>query len=146
MVLFGTGGQCAQNEKTGNQPDNVELDYDKKVWIRRANITNARGHASSSTVPYGCGFIMAGGAMNNGNHTSDISYYNIETNSWTKIGDLVYEINTPIVRLEERFYCQTGGISTMEKKPFALNFECILNDFLQKMISNMLQNHLLNQI
>lgn len=56
----------------------------------------ARGHASSSTLAYGCGFIIIGGALNGGVMTADISYYDIDTDTWTKIGDLPKEKNTPV--------------------------------------------------
>ena len=35
-------------------------------WIKRADMPITRGHASSSTNKYGCGFIIAGGTKNGG--------------------------------------------------------------------------------
>jgi N-acetylneuraminic acid mutarotase len=113
---YWAGGQLTWNEANGNQDDLVELDQATKTWIRRADMTLARGHASTSTVAYGCGFIMAGGAINGGTKTADISYYGIDTNSWTSIGKLPSAINTPacdIVRNvagSDWIYCQTGNV------------------------------------
>ena len=110
------GGQKQQQEKSGNQNDLYEWDVINSQWIKRANMTIARGHASSSTRPYGCGFIMAGGATNDGNMTADISYYGIDTDSWTTIGILPKAINTPICdivtlgRGNDWLYCQTGNV------------------------------------
>jgi N-acetylneuraminic acid mutarotase len=110
------GGQLQQQEKSGNQNSLYEWDVINSQWIQRANMTIARGHASSSTRPYGCGFIMAGGAINDGNKTADISYYGINTNSWTTIGLLPQAINTPICDIvsfgpgNDWVYCQTGNV------------------------------------
>ena len=110
------GGQLTGNEGNGNQKDLVEWDQATKTWIRRADMNLARGHASTSTVAYGCGFIMAGGAINGDTQTADISYYGIDTNSWTSIGQLPNSITTPacdIVRNvtgSDWIYCQTGFV------------------------------------
>jgi N-acetylneuraminic acid mutarotase len=116
---FIMGGQLKQNEKFTNQAHNFEWNSTSMSWTRRASLPVGRGHASSSTFPYGCGLIIAGGAINNNTKTKDVSFYSIETDSWTKIGDLVIEMNTPvcdIVRFSSNstdyIYCQTGGIST----------------------------------
>jgi N-acetylneuraminic acid mutarotase len=111
------GGQLEQNEANGNQNDVMEWDQASKSWIRRANMLMGRGHASSSTLAYGCGFIIIAGAINGGDKTSDISYYAIDTDSWTKIGDLPENINTPVCDIVRNLsgsdwvYCQTGPIS-----------------------------------
>jgi hypothetical protein len=113
---FVLGGQAKSNEGFGNKADNFEWDNINRNWVQRASIPLARGHSSSSTVPYGCGFIMAGGAINNKTQTSDVSYYGIDTDTWTSIGNLTQPINTPvcdIVRFPngtDYFYCQTGSI------------------------------------
>jgi N-acetylneuraminic acid mutarotase len=112
------GGQKGSNEPYGNKADNFEWDNMNKIWIRRANMTIPRGHASSSTVPYGCGFIMAGGAINNDTQTSDVSYYGIDTDTWISIGNLTQPINTPVCDIArfspglDYLYCQSGGISS----------------------------------
>ena len=78
----------------------------------------ARGHTSSSTVGYGCGFLLAGGALNGHLKTPDISYYGIDTNSWTSIGNLTRDdVNTPVCDIarfpgdNDWLYCITGPIS-----------------------------------
>jgi hypothetical protein len=110
------GGQLQQDEYNRNQADHFEWDSTNKQWIRRASLPVARGHATASTVPYGCGYMVAGGAINGGIQTSDISYYSIDTDTWTSIGNLVHELNSPvcdIVHLGQNndwLYCQTGPI------------------------------------
>lgn len=54
-----------------------------------------RGHASSSTIPYGCGFLIMAGSTNSGK-TNSIHYYNIETDVWYDIGNLPAKKNTPV--------------------------------------------------
>jgi N-acetylneuraminic acid mutarotase len=114
---FWAGGQLEQQESSGNVDDLVEWDQATKTWIRRADMTLARGHASSSTIEYGCGFLMMGGAINTGTKTTDISFFNIETGQWTKVGDLKNKINTPVCDIvrnlngSDWIYCQTGSVS-----------------------------------
>ena len=113
---YWAGGQIQQSESNGNQDDLFEWDQATKTWIRRADMPLSRGHATASTVAYGCGFIMAGGAINTGSKTDDISYYGIDTNKWTKIGKLPEEINTPVCGIvrnvtgSDWIYCQTGKV------------------------------------
>jgi len=57
---------------------------------------NTRGHASSSTLAYGCGLLIMAGSTNEFGKTSDISYYSIPDNEWTKLGDLPASPNTPV--------------------------------------------------
>jgi hypothetical protein len=93
----------------------------QQSWIRRKNMTFARGHASASTIAYGCGFLMIGGAINSGvsgtEQTAIISYYGIDTDTWTDIGVLPKKINTPVcvivpnVAGSDWVYCQTGSVS-----------------------------------
>ena len=110
------GGQVRSNEANGNLDDHVEWDNVNKQWIRRASMNIRRGHASTSTAPYGCGYLIAGGAIQGSNKTTDISYYSIKTDTWTSIGNLPSPINNPvctIVRLgpnNDWYYCQTGFI------------------------------------
>jgi hypothetical protein len=113
---FYLAGQLEQNEENGNQDDNIEWDQATKTWIRRADIPFGRGHASASTLAYGCGFIIIGGAINGGKRTSNISYYAIDTDTWTKIGDLPENMNTPVCDIvrdlnnSDWVYCNTGPI------------------------------------
>lgn len=111
---FVGGGQIEEKELDGNQADLVEWDVASSRWIRRSNMDLPRGHASSSTIAYGCGFLIIGGAVNGGSKTSDISYYAIDTNSWIKIGDLPAKINSPVCDIVSNLlgsdwvYCQSG--------------------------------------
>jgi hypothetical protein len=125
---FVLGGQAAENEGTGNVADLFEYDSSNKRWIRRTNIPFPRGHSSSSTIPIpGCGFIVAGGAINGaypkGHYqTTDISYYDILSNTWTKVGDLPTKVNTPVCDIAQLsngnnyLYCQTGKVD--QPSPF----------------------------
>jgi N-acetylneuraminic acid mutarotase len=114
---YWAGGQIAQEEAYGNQKDLFEWDQASKTWIRRADMPLPRGHASSSTIAYGCGFIMIGGAVNGNDKTTNISYYAINTNTWIKIGDLPLKMNTPVCDIvrnvagSDWVYCQTGPVS-----------------------------------
>jgi len=63
------GGQLKGGEGRSELSDLVEFVYNPSgadSWIRRANMMITRGHASSSTHGYGCGFITAGGHTNGG--------------------------------------------------------------------------------
>ena len=119
---FFLGGQSGSNESDGNLDDNVEWDNVNKNWIRRASMPFKRGHMSSSVFAYGCGFLVAGGAVQGYQRTSDISYYAIDKDQWFKIGDLPQAINTPacdIVRLgpgNDWIYCQTGSSGKFSQK------------------------------
>jgi N-acetylneuraminic acid mutarotase len=114
---YWAGGQLEQQEKFGNQNDLVEWDQASKTWIKRADMTLARGHASTSTIPYGCGFLMIGGAINTGDKTPNIAYYGIDTDKWTSIGELPKKMNTPVcvivrnVENSDWVYCQAGPVN-----------------------------------
>jgi hypothetical protein len=101
------GGQNGHNEANGNFAYNYEWDSVSESWIRRADMPMTRGHFSSSTRAIGCGFLIAGGTSNGMGKITDISYYDIKTDKWTKIGDLWDTINTPI--------CDIVTYSTGEK-------------------------------
>jgi hypothetical protein len=119
------GGQKVQSEANGNLNDLVEWDQITKSWIRRMNMTLARGHASASTIAYGCGFIMMAGAINSGNssllRTDIISYYGIDTDTWTDIGKLPSKLTTPVCDMaynvfgSDWIHCQTGTFSWKRK-------------------------------
>jgi hypothetical protein len=113
---FMSGGQEEWDEENRNVKTNVEFDVDTMTWIKRADMPFGRGHTSSSTVAYGCGFLIMGGAINGHARTADISYYGIDTDSWTSIGNLQMEVNTPICDIAylndgDWIYCATGPIS-----------------------------------
>jgi hypothetical protein len=107
---FFLGGQKGENEWTGNVKDNYEWDSEGEKWIKHTDMIISRGHAASSTQAIGCGYIIAGGSSNeNGGHTSDISYYDIPTNTWTKIGDLPEALNTPVCVIRDSIlHCESG--------------------------------------
>jgi hypothetical protein len=96
------GGQMAEDEKYGN----IDLMYEfvpsmpkgkNQQWIQRASMAMKRGHASASTRAYGCGLIMLGGTTNRPIGKIDsIDYYDIPSNTWTKIGNLGEAENTPV--------------------------------------------------
>lgn len=106
---FFMGGQKGEDEALGNNKDLYEWDAENEQWLRRQSMTFSRGHASSSTRPFGCGFIIAGGTTNEFGMTSDVSYYDIPTNTWTSLGGLPNNVNTPVCDFYGDFlYCQSG--------------------------------------
>jgi Kelch motif len=105
-------GQVAENECCGNLAYNYEFLPRNETWIQRASMPIPRGHAASSTRAFGCGFIIAGGSINNPNRTSttkirtdDVSYYDVYKDSWvTAIGKLPAIGATPIVDIHNNGY------------------------------------------
>ena len=71
---------------------------------------SGRGHATASTRPIGCGFIVAGGSVNGvttkKNRTTDILYYDIPSDMWTSIGHLSVRFPhaTPLVDVHANGY------------------------------------------
>jgi hypothetical protein len=56
------GGQIGENEYAGNVKTVYEYVHGPSPnWIRRQDMLLTRGHASSSSRPYGCGIIVIGG-------------------------------------------------------------------------------------
>ena len=102
---FFAGGQLGENELNGNVADLFEFIASDETWVRRASMPYGRGHTTTSTRAYGCGFIMAGGAINSItttlNRTSDVHYYHIPFNNWTKITSLQVRKATPKVFMDE---------------------------------------------
>ena len=94
------GGQSRGNECCGNIAKVYEFDAMAETWIERAPMLFTRGHASSSAVAIGCGFLIAGGTSNELGKLSDVSYYHIPTNTWSKVGDLVDKGNLPLCDLD----------------------------------------------
>jgi Kelch motif len=104
-----SSGQLAENEPNGNNVEHYEYDAVKDLWTKRKFMTLPRGHAASSTRPIGCGFIMVAGCTNGGQKVADISYYDTQSDTWTKIGDLPSNLNTPVCFISENtLYCDTG--------------------------------------
>jgi len=63
------GGQVKDQEGSSENNYLYEFVYNPNgadQWVKRADMPITRGHASSSTRPYGCGFIIAGGTTNGG--------------------------------------------------------------------------------
>ena len=109
---FMLAGQVSENECCGNLGYNYEFFPNNETWIQRASMPIPRGHAASSTRAIGCGFIIAGGSINNptGNNarirTDDISYYDIYSDTWTTaIGSLPTIGATPIVDIMTMDIC-----------------------------------------
>jgi hypothetical protein len=108
---FFLGGQKAEGEANDNFSKNYEWDAVNEGWIARADIPMPRGHFSSSTRSIGCGFLIAGGTANGMSKISDISYYDKDSDKWTKIGNLWTSINTPVCDIatygdgEKWLYC-----------------------------------------
>jgi hypothetical protein len=104
-----TGGQKGEDEHDGNQAEHFEYDAVNDQWFARKFMTLPRSHAASSTRAIGCGFIMVAGCTNGGLKISDISYYDVPTDTWTKIGDLSSAINTPVCDISNgNLFCATG--------------------------------------
>jgi Galactose oxidase, central domain len=109
--LYFVGGQIGENEGSGNVSDNYEFDAVNLQWIKRTNMPFTRGHASSSTNAVPCGYIIAGGSTNEFGKTKDVHFYDIGSDSWTKIGELEGTVNTPVCDIDFEggyYYCETG--------------------------------------
>jgi N-acetylneuraminic acid mutarotase len=106
-------GQTSENEANGNVKDNYEYNAAGDVWIKRADLPFARGHGSSSSRAISCGYYIVAGAVNGGGKTSDVSYYDIPTDTWTHVGNLWTELNTPVCDVSPNgyMYCESGWIS-----------------------------------
>lgn len=117
------GGQIGQNESSGNLNYMYEYNVSADTWTPRQSMPFGRGHTGTSSMAYGCGFILAGGAINLANGggtkkttTDDISYYSSYTNSWISIGKLPKPVKTPVCGvvlipkpINKRYiYCTTG--------------------------------------
>ena len=102
------GGQRQEFEAKGNLADNFEFVASTETWVRRANMTWARGHTSASSRAVGCGFITAGGSFNSAtnvkNRTADISYYDMYSDTWTSIGTAPASGATPILVVHNNGY------------------------------------------
>ena len=102
------GGQKGDNEETGNTDEMYEYNAVSDVWSKRQSIPYPLGHAAATARAIGCGFIVSGGRLNTG-LTSAITYYDIPTNTWTKIGDLTHKIHTNVcVVANGLLRCETG--------------------------------------
>ena len=98
---FYLGGQERLYECCRNKNETYEFITSTETWVRRSSMPLARGHATASTRSIGCGFIIAGGSVNSPigilNRTTDMSYYDIPSDCWTRIGDVPFPGATPVV-------------------------------------------------
>jgi N-acetylneuraminic acid mutarotase len=109
------GGQEEENEYNGNNDNHYEYIVAADKWVARQALPFPRGHASASTRSYGCGYLVLGGCTNGGVKVSDVTYYSIATDTWTKIGDLPMGINTPVCDINtvtNTIYCETGSLGS----------------------------------
>lgn len=115
------GGQLNEDERGGNFADLYE--WTSGSWTRRADMLQTRGHASSSTVAYhkSCGFVIVAGSSNEAaGRIADVSHYNVDTDVWTRLGDLNTVVNTPVCVITtadavptfgtDAIHCDTGFI------------------------------------
>ena len=116
------GGQIGQNESKGNLNQVYEYMLGNDTWVPRKFMPYGRGHVGTSAMAFGCGFVIAGGAINvnttsNGLLTTDdLSYYNSYNDSWISIGKLYIKIKTPVCGIanmptpvsKHYMYCTTG--------------------------------------
>jgi hypothetical protein len=117
------GGQKGEYESTQNVADLYEFIASNETWAQRTFMPFGRGHATASTRPIGCGFIVAGGSVNSMNITkkriTDIIYYDIPTDSWTNIGKLPIRSAkpTPLVDIHRNGYMYyVNGVSTNRRR------------------------------
>ena len=127
------GGQIGQNESNGNLDHVYEYNVSADTWTPRQSMPFGRGHTGTSSMKLGCGFILVGGAINNGNGTKkvitdDISYYSTYSDTWVSIGKLPRPMKTPVCGLvllpkpiDKRYvYCTTGYTSQTYRREVAL--------------------------
>jgi len=88
-----------------------EYDGETNLWIPRALMPRSRGSIGSSTIPYqSCGFITAGGEGSFKRILTDVSYYSIDTNSWTSLGNVPFARKSPVCSIANGYmYCQIGA-------------------------------------
>jgi hypothetical protein len=115
------GGHTDEVKPNGNLANVFEWMHGLKKWERRADMSFGRGGASTSTIPYGCGFLVAGGTINTASgpkKTNDLSFYNAESDKWTKIGSIAGYITAPVCDIihfpingTDYMYCETGTVN-----------------------------------
>lgn len=106
---FILGGQEAENEDNGNTKEVYEWDASSRSWIEHPDMPFTRGHAASATKAISCGFLMAGGTTNDYGMVPDISYYDVPTGKWTRLGELPNAVNTAVCDIGGGYlYCETG--------------------------------------
>jgi Kelch motif len=140
------GGQEGENEETGNKDQVVEYLLGTNTWRNRAPMAMKRGHSSAATIPYRCGIVIAGGAINGTTAavpsslfakiwaflkrlfgftesgralTADISYYDIATDQWTTIGALRSSAKTLCDIKDDYLYCGKSRTKDFSRRKFA---------------------------
>ena len=103
------GGQVGDYELWGNTATVYEYIIATDTWVERTSMPFGRGHSGSAVRSVGCGgFIVAGGRTNKG-LTGDITYYNVEMDTWQSIGKLPVDIHTNVcVVYGNKLRCEAG--------------------------------------
>jgi hypothetical protein len=124
------GGQRSEEECCSNIKSMYEYTVSTNAWAQRADMPFGRGHAATSTVPYGCGFLIVGGAINSSSSgartlqsTNDISYYHIPTDAWSTLGTAPAYFKTPVCHVgpfDDHLYCTTGYGNKTWRRPLRL--------------------------
>ena len=128
------GGQRGQNESLGNLNAVYEYNVSADVWTPRQFMPFGRGHTGTSSIPFGCGFILAGGAINTADGstkksvTDDISYYSSYNDTWVSIGKLPKPAKTPVCGIasipkpigKRYMFCTTGYSSQTYRREITL--------------------------
>jgi N-acetylneuraminic acid mutarotase len=109
---FMMGGQEAHNEWSGQLNRTYEYVSTTDTWIQRASMLSGTSHIQSSVIPYNnCGVLVVGGKNNLASVSSDVVYYDIGTNTWSKIGTTPTSISASVCDVIDGYlYCQTGCI------------------------------------
>jgi N-acetylneuraminic acid mutarotase len=104
------GGMEGYNEVSGNKNLLYEYNASDDTWIQRASMLTSASHIQASVVRYNnCGFIVVGGKTNGNNIINDVNYYDIGTNTWTKIGTTPVPVSTSVCGMfGNSMYCQGG--------------------------------------
>jgi N-acetylneuraminic acid mutarotase len=117
------GGQKGGAESEGNFDDVYEFDPVQEVWTQRQDMPLTRGHASASTRAVSCGFFIIAGTSNGIGAIKDMSYYDIPSNSWTKVGELSSAINSPVCAIDFKnkvLQCETGNVGGRFSKKISI--------------------------
>jgi N-acetylneuraminic acid mutarotase len=118
------GGQKGENEAKQNLADMYEFIASSESWVKRTFMPFGRGHATASTRPIGCGFVVAGGSINGAtsirNRTKSVIYYDIPSDRWTEVGELSQPRVTALVDIHSNGYMYYVGVKETERRRFAV--------------------------
>jgi Galactose oxidase, central domain len=106
------GGQQSHNTETGQFGHLFEYNSVSDTWTQKRSMLRNTTHIQSSVLPYKtCGLLVVGGKYSNTHTTNDIVYYDIGTNTWTKIGGIPSTVSSTVCDLiNDILYCQSGCI------------------------------------